>query len=96
MLDKNIYSNIKNLLLEAKSQIVQSVNSTMVYTYFEIWKIIVESEQWGNERALYWKETLKNLSTDKRILKRFLNKKFRKNEAILYYLLKKSDTVWPI
>lgn len=64
MLDKNIYSNIKNLLLEAKNQIVKSVNSTMVYTYFEIWKIIVEYEQWWNEKALYGKETLKNLNLE--------------------------------
>ncbi|MDD2744906.1 MAG: PDDEXK nuclease domain-containing protein [Candidatus Gracilibacteria bacterium] len=64
MLDTIIYSSIKNLLLQAKSQIVKSVNSTMVYTYFEIGKIIVEHEQGGNTRALYGKETLKNLSEE--------------------------------
>lgn len=36
----------------------------MVYTYFEIGKIIVEHEQWWNTRALYGKETLKNLSEE--------------------------------
>lgn len=62
MLEKNIYIDIKKLLLQARNQIVKSVNSTMVYTYFEIWKIIVENQQLWQERALYWKETLKNLS----------------------------------
>ena len=71
MLEKNIYVNIKKLLLQAKSKISKSVNLTMVYTYFEIWKIIVENEQWWEERALYWKETLKNLSKK-------LNKEFWK------------------
>ncbi len=64
MLDKNIYIDIKNILLQARTQIVKSVNRAMVYTYFEIWKIIVEYEQWWNTRALYSKETLKNLSLE--------------------------------
>ena len=64
MLDKNIYVDIKNILLQAKSQILKSVNTTIVYTYFEIWKIIVEHEQWWNEKALYGEETLKNLSEE--------------------------------
>jgi len=64
MLDKIIYVDIKNILQQAKNQIAKSVNITMVYTYFEVWKIIVEYEQWWNTRALYGKETLKNLSQE--------------------------------
>lgn len=36
----------------------------MVYTYFEIWKVIVEHEQWWNEKALYGEETIKSLSLE--------------------------------
>jgi hypothetical protein len=36
MLDKNIYEEIKNILLESKKQIVKSINTTMVYTYFQV------------------------------------------------------------
>jgi hypothetical protein len=34
----------------------------MVYTYFEIWKIIVEEEQGWKNRAEYWKNILKEVS----------------------------------
>lgn len=41
---------------------MSTVNTTMVRTYFEIGRIIVENEQNGKSRAEYGKETLKNLS----------------------------------
>lgn len=41
----------------------------MVYTYFEIGKMIVENEQSGKERAKYGKNILKNLS--KKLTDRF-------------------------
>ncbi len=57
-----IFPQIKNLLQQARKSVVQSVNTTMVYTYFEIGRIIVEHEQGGALRAEYKKETLKILS----------------------------------
>jgi len=63
-INKNITENIKQLLVEAREKVVKSVNLTMVYTYFEIWKIIVENEQNWEERAVYWKETLKSVSEE--------------------------------
>jgi hypothetical protein len=36
MLANTIYTTIKNILLQAKSQLVKSINTTMVYAYFEI------------------------------------------------------------
>ena len=48
---------------EARRGVVQTVNKTMVYTYFEIGKMIVEEEQNGEERARYGKQILKELST---------------------------------
>lgn len=59
---KNIYEEIKNLLVSARENIVSNVNSTMTKTYFLIGKRIVEEEQNGNERAEYGEELIKNLS----------------------------------
>ncbi len=62
-LNTDFYNNIAELLKSARKNIVQTVNKTMVYTYFEIGKIIVEEEQKGKERAEYGKQLLKGLST---------------------------------
>jgi len=65
-IDKNIdlgfYNKIAELLKNARNKVVQTVNTTMVYTYFEIGRIIVEEEQKGKERAEYGKKILKELS----------------------------------
>jgi hypothetical protein len=50
------------LVQGSKSKIVREINQTMVYTYFEIGRYIVEDEQQGEERATYSKEVLRNLS----------------------------------
>jgi predicted nuclease of restriction endonuclease-like (RecB) superfamily len=53
---------ISELLTEARGRIVQSVNYTMVLTYYEIGRMIVHEEQNGNERADYGKQLIKTLS----------------------------------
>ncbi len=50
------------MLEAARQQVVQVVNHTMVLTYFEIGRMIVEDEQQGQERAAYGKQVLKELS----------------------------------
>lgn len=59
---KNLFQDIKALLHNERSQVVRAINTTMVHTYFEIGKLIVEHEQDGKEKATYGKETLKELS----------------------------------
>ncbi len=59
---EDFYSQILELLQSARSQVVRTVNQTMVLTYFEIGKKIVEEEQAGKERAEYGKEIIKKLS----------------------------------
>lgn len=56
------YSEIIRLLQSAREKIVRSVNHTMVLTYFEIGRLIVEEQQNGKERAEYGTELLSNLS----------------------------------
>ena len=62
IMTNNLYSNIAELLQTARQTIVRAVNQTMVYTYFEIGRMIVEDEQQGKERAEYGKRVLKELS----------------------------------
>ena len=59
---QNLFRNIKTLIEEAKKQVVRNINTTMLITYFEIGRTIVEYEQKGRQRAEYAKETLKILS----------------------------------
>ena len=61
---KNFLTSIITLLQSAKQQVVRSVNQTMVITYFEIGRMIVEEQQNGKERADYGKALLKELSSE--------------------------------
>ena len=56
-------SQIADLLQSARLQVVRTVNQTMVLTYYEIGRMIVEEEQHGKNRAEYGTRLLKNLST---------------------------------
>ncbi len=58
----DLYNKIAELLKDARSKVVQTVNKTMVYTYFEIGRMIIEEEQAGKERAVYGKQLLQGLS----------------------------------
>lgn len=60
--NKAIFQQVVELLQSARQQVLRTVNSTMVCTYFEIGRMIVEEEQNGKERAQYGKQLLKGLS----------------------------------
>jgi hypothetical protein len=57
-----LYSRIAELLHDARLNVVRTVNQTMVYTYYEIGRMIIEDEQKGEERAEYGKKILNELS----------------------------------
>lgn len=57
-----LYAKIAELLQVARQTVVRAINQTMVYTYYEIGRMIVEDEQQGKERAEYGKQVLKELS----------------------------------
>jgi len=59
---ENFYNKVKELLRHARKTVVQTVNKTMVITYFEIGKMIVEEEQKGKERAEYGQQLTRELS----------------------------------
>ena len=57
-----LYSKAVDLLQSARRHVVQVVNKTMVTSYFELGRMIVEEEQGGKERAGYGKNLIKDLS----------------------------------
>ncbi|MBU0758157.1 MAG: DUF1016 family protein [Nanoarchaeota archaeon] len=77
------YNSIRNILEKARLNIARTVNSAMVYAYWEIGRIIVEEEQKGKERADYGAEMIKKLSLK-------LTKDYGKgfNERNLWYMKK--------
>lgn len=58
----NFYSQVVDLLQSARSKVIRTVNQTMVLTYFEIGRMLIEEEQGGKERAEYGKQVIKRLS----------------------------------
>ncbi|MDO9153612.1 MAG: PDDEXK nuclease domain-containing protein [Paludibacter sp.] len=60
--DNQLYSKVVELIQLARQKIATVVNLTMVHTYFEVGRMIVEDEQQGKERAEYGKAVLKDLS----------------------------------
>lgn len=55
-------NRISELLISARTKVLQAVNNTMVLTYFEIGRMIVEEEQNGKQRTDYGKHIIKSLS----------------------------------
>lgn len=60
--NNHIIEDIRNLLINSRVQLQQTVNSVMVQTYWLIGKIIVEDEQKGELRAEYGKKQLEQIS----------------------------------
>lgn len=58
----DLYQGIRDLLLSARSQVRQTVNTAMVQTYWQIGRMIVEGEQGGEQRAAYGKQVLPELA----------------------------------
>jgi len=74
-INNTFFNQIIDLLQSARGKIVRAVNQTMVTTYFEIGRMIVEEEQKGKERAEYGKSLLKELS-------KVLSKEFGKGFSV--------------
>ncbi|MEC3877017.1 DUF1016 N-terminal domain-containing protein [Chryseobacterium salviniae] len=57
-----LLQNISSLLDNARKKVAGAVNQTIVLTYYEIGRMIVQDEQNGEDRAEYGKAVLKDLS----------------------------------
>jgi len=53
-LSPRLVSDIRELIATARQQVVQAVNSTMVQTYWQIGRLIVEDEQQGEIPRGLW------------------------------------------
>lgn len=79
--------NITNLVTGTKNQLVQTINTTLVSTYWNIGKYIVEFEQQGNIKAKYGTALLSSLA---KILRIKLGKGYSRpnlNNMRKFYLL---------
>ena len=62
MSSKNVFAEIKLVMLEARNHVASVVNVELLKAYWQIGKIIVEDEQNHQDRAGYGKALLKELS----------------------------------
>ncbi|MEQ1732286.1 MAG: DUF1016 N-terminal domain-containing protein [Bacteroidia bacterium] len=61
--NNTIFNTIKELIVLSRQRAYRMANATLLETYWNIGKLIVEDEQQGNAKAEYGKATLKNLAT---------------------------------
>ena len=61
VISMEFYENIKNLIKESRKHVVTYVNTTMLFTYWNIGKMIVE-EQGGSSKAKYGDKLIAELS----------------------------------
>lgn len=61
---KLLIESIEDIVVNAKNKIARSVNHTMVETYWNIGRYIVEYEQGGSFKAEYGTALIKNISKD--------------------------------
>lgn len=92
-INDQFYSTIKTILINARQKVYRSINFTMVTTYWNIGRIIVEEEQRGKDKAGYGVYLLKYLS--EKLTQDFGKGFSRKNlENIrLFYLTYKNQQV---
>lgn len=79
--------NITRLVSDAKTHLSQSINTTLVLTYWNIGKYIVEFEQEGNAKARYGTALLSSLA---KLLRNKLGKGYSRpnlNNMRKFYLL---------
>ena len=67
--NNELFNHVVQIIEQARYKVAATVNLTMVLTYFEIGKMILEEEQQGQARAAYGKHVLKDLA--QRLTERF-------------------------
>ena len=93
-LDETFYTSIKELLEQARKRIYRNINSEMVFTYWQIGKMIVEKQR-GNQRADYGDGLIKELSA--KLTKDFgrgFDESSLRRMRQFYTLFPKCATVW--
>lgn len=93
-LDETFYTSIKELLEQARRRIYRNINSEMIFTYWQIGKMIV-GKQRGNQRADYGDGLIRELSDEltKDFGRGFDESSLRRMRQF-YTLFPKCATVW--
>jgi len=60
--NNQLISSVKEIIINARQRVFRMANSTLLETYWQIGKLIIEDEQQGSAKAQYGKATLKKLS----------------------------------
>lgn len=68
-LSETLFRKIADLIERSRERVAVTANTAMVYTYFEIGRMIIDEEQHGENRAEYGKKVLNELSF--RLIERF-------------------------
>ncbi len=58
----DFFDRVLEILKKAREQAKMALNISMVYSYYEVGRMIIEEEQNGKQRAEYGKAILKELS----------------------------------
>lgn len=87
---EELIKSIENIVSRSKNKIANTINDTMVETYWNIGKYIIEFEQKGKIKAEYGKKLLLKLSKD---LKLRLGKKYSRSNL---YNMRKLYELYPI
>lgn len=87
---ETLVRNIENIVSGSKNKIANTINNTIVETYWNIGKYIIEFEQKGNIKAEYGKQLLSKLSKD---LKLRLGKGYSRSNL---YNMRKLYELYPI
>jgi Uncharacterized conserved protein len=61
-INETFLANVADILEQARKNVKAAIDLSMVYTYFEIGRLIVEEEQNGGQRAAYGKYVIPELS----------------------------------
>lgn len=59
-----VYSEIKKIMLAARQEVYQTVNTSLIKAYWEIGRKIIEDEQSHQDRAEYGKNLIEGLSKE--------------------------------
>ncbi|WP_182995362.1 PDDEXK nuclease domain-containing protein [Pelobium manganitolerans] len=62
-INNTLLHSVSLLIEESRKVLVRNVNTTMVFTYFHVGRMIVEEEQQGSQRAAYAESIISELST---------------------------------
>ena len=76
-----LFQNAINLINAAKNQVYKQTNSIIVFTYYYLGKIIIDSEQNGNQKAINGDETIIQLS--KKLTRKFGNGYSKRNLELM-------------